>query len=229
MTCPVNGLDTTQIFDVEDLAKKLNESFVENKNFFNLPNKLQFAISGYREGCDAGFTPDVSFNAFKNNKDKIVFDLKILDKVVAQIGSSQIIKTARVIAAVYRDFGNREKNSNFKEFIKEFTIESFCDILSSNLDIKIEDNQEIKILNQPKKPRMGINKSSKNGYSFIGLKSIKKEFTKDELKNIIENMKKYSATKLKITHKSNIIILDVPTQNSENLVNSLKNRGLVLE
>lgn len=104
MTCPVNGLDTTQIFDVEDLAKKLNESFVENKNFFNLPNKLQFAISGYREGCDAGFTPDVSFNAFKNNKDKIVFDLKILDKVVAQIGSSQIIKTARVIAAVYRDF-----------------------------------------------------------------------------------------------------------------------------
>lgn len=75
LTCPVNGLDTTQIFDVEDLAKKLNESFVENKNFFNLPNKLQFVISGYREGCDAGFTPDVSFNAFKNSKDKIVFDL----------------------------------------------------------------------------------------------------------------------------------------------------------
>ena len=229
LTCPVNGLDTTQIFDVEDLAKKLNESFVENKNFFNLPNKLQFVISGYREGCDAGFTPDVSFNAFKNNKDKIVFDLKILDKVVAQIGSSQIIKTARVIAAVYRDFGNREKSNNFKEFIKEFTLDSFCDILSSNLDIKIDNNQEIKILKEPKKPRMGINKSSKDGYSFIGLKSIKKEFAKDDLKNIIENMKKYSTTKLKITHKSNIIILDVPTKNSDNLVNSLKNRGLVLE
>ena len=42
-------------------------------------------------------------------------------------------------------------------------------------------------------------------------------------------MKKYSTTKLKITHKSNIIILDVPSQNSDNLVNSLKNSGLVLE
>ena len=103
LTCPVNGLDTTQIFDVEDLAKKLNESFVENKNFFNLPNKLQFVISGYREGCDAGFTPDVSFNAFKNNKDKIVFDLKILDKVVAQIGSSKF-RTARVNIRYFRDF-----------------------------------------------------------------------------------------------------------------------------
>ena len=47
ITCPVNGLDTTQLFDVEDIAKKLNDTFVGNKNFFNLPNSLQFAISGY--------------------------------------------------------------------------------------------------------------------------------------------------------------------------------------
>ena len=47
--------------------------------------------------------------------------------------------------------------------------------------------------------------------------------------NTEQNMKKYSTTKLKITHKSNIIILDVPSQNSDNLVNSLKNSGLVLE
>ena len=180
LTCPVNGLDTTQIFDVEDLAKKLNESFVENKNFFNLPNKLQFAISGYREGCDAGFTPDVSFNAFKNNKDKIVFDLKILDKVVAQIGSSQIIKTARVIAAVYRDFGNREKNSNFKEFIKEFTLESFCDILSSNLDIKIDNNQDIKILKEPK------NALVKQYTKLFEIDGVELEFEDEALNAIVE-------------------------------------------
>ena len=149
-----------------------------------------------------------------------------MDKVVAQISSSQIIKTARVIAAVYRDFGNREKNSNFKEFIKEFTIESFCDILSSNLDIKIEDYKKLELLNSPKKPRMGINQSTKDGYSFIGLRSLKKELNKDELENLIEQMNKYSATKLKITHKSSIIILDVPTKNSENLVNTLKKSGL---
>ncbi|AXK49748.1 sulfite reductase [Aliarcobacter trophiarum LMG 25534] len=229
LTCPVNGLDTTQIFDVEELAKKLNDSFVENKNFFNLPNSLQFAISGYREGCDAGFTPDISFNAFKNSREKIVFDLKILDNVVAQLTSSQIIKTARIIASVYRDFGNREKNSNFREFLDEFTLESFCDILSSNLDIKLENNKKLEILNSPKKPRMGINKSTNDGYSFIGLRSLKKELSKEELVNLIKEMKNSSATKLKITHKSNIIILDVPTKNSENLVKSLKKSGLTLE
>ena len=127
---------------------------------------------------------------------------------------------------MYRDFGNREKNSNFKEFIKEFTLDSFCDILSSNLDIKIEDYKKLELLNSPKKPRMGINKSSKDGYSFIGLRSLKKELNKDELENLIEQMNKYSATKLKITHKSSIIILDVPTKNSENLVNTLKKSGL---
>ena len=47
LTCPVNGIDDTQLLDVEPLANKLNKTFIGNKNFSNLPNKLQIAISGY--------------------------------------------------------------------------------------------------------------------------------------------------------------------------------------
>lgn len=63
LTCPVNGIDETQLFDVSDLANRLNKTFIGNKDFFNLPNKLQMAISGYEEGCNVEFTPDISFNA----------------------------------------------------------------------------------------------------------------------------------------------------------------------
>ncbi|QKF72247.1 sulfite reductase, iron-sulfur subunit [Aliarcobacter faecis] len=224
ITCPVNGLDKTQIFDVEELANKLNKTFVGNKNFFNLPNSLQFAISGYREGCDAGFTPDVSFNASKNVKDKIVFDVKILDTYIGNITSSQIIPTARAIANIYKDFGPREEqeSTNFESFIKNLELINFNNILSSMLDFKIQDPCFINTRIEPKKPRMGINESVKSGYSFIGFKSKSAKISKKDLEKLITSLEEFGATKLKITHKSNIIVLDVPTQNNENLISKLK-------
>lgn len=228
ITCPVNGLDTTQIFNVEDIAKKLNDTFVGNKNFFNLPNSLQFAISGYREGCDAGFLPDVSFNATKNLKNKTVFEVKILNTCIGNITISQIIPTARAIANIYKDFGQREEQniSEFKNFIDEIDLINFNNILSSMLDFKIQDSCFMNTNIEPKKPRMGINKSLKDGYSYIGLKSKDAKFSKEDLEKLILTLEKNSASKLKITHKSNIIILDVPTKNSEILSSSLRDIGL---
>ena len=230
ITCPVNGLDTTQLFDVEDIAKKLNDTFVGNKNFFNLPNSLQFAISGYKEGCDAGFLPDVSFNATKNLKDKIVFEVKILNTCVGNITSSQIIPTARAIANIYKDFGQREEEnfSNFKSFIDDIELINFYNILSSMLDFNIQDSCFINTKIEPKKPRMGINQSTKEGFSYIGLKSKDAKFSKDDLQKLISNLEEYGASKLKITHKSNIIILDVPTQNTQGLISKLQDIRLAL-
>ncbi len=229
ITCPVNGLDTTQLFDVEDLANKLNATFVGNKNFFNLPNSLQFAISGYREGCDAGVIPDVSFNATKNTKDKIVFEIKLINTTIGSITSSQIIPTARAIANIYRDFGQRESfNSNdFKAFIDELELVNFTNILSSMLDFKIQNSCFINTNIEPKKPRMGINKSKINGFDFVGFKSKSANLSQKELDIFISSLEKNGASKIKITHKSNIIILDCPTKNGENLVKDLKNIDLI--
>ncbi|WP_198306013.1 sulfite reductase [Arcobacter vandammei] len=228
ITCPVNGLDITQLYDVEDLANKLNDTFVGNKNFFNLPNSLQFAISGYREGCDAGFTPDVSFNATKNAKDKIVFEVKIANIGIGNITSSQIIPTARAIANIYKDFGQRENlsSSDFKTFIDELELINFNNILSSMLDFNIQDSCFINTNIEPKKPRMGINESKIAGFSYIGLKSKHSKLSKNELAILIGSLEENGASKIKITHKSNIIVLDCPTKNSENLISKLKNINL---
>lgn len=230
ITCPVNGLDSTQLFDVEDIANKLNDTFVGNKNFFNLPNSLQFAISGYREGCDAGFLPDVSFNATKNLKDKIVFEVKILNTCIGNITSSQIIPTARAIANIYKDFGQREniKFSDFKSFLDEIELVNFYNILSSMLDFKIQDSCFINTNIEPKKPRMGINASLIEGFSYIGLKSKDAKLSKNDLEKLVFNLERYGASKIKITHKSNIIILDAPTKNSQDLASNLKDIGLIL-
>mgnify|MGYP003617335223 CR=1 FL=1 len=51
---------------------------------------------------------------------------------------------------------------------------------------------------------------------------------KDDLEKLISNLEEYGASKLKITHKSNIIILDVPTQNTQGLISKLQDIRLAL-
>ena len=224
LTCPVNGIDDSQLFDVEPLANKLNETFIGNKNFDNLPNKLQFAISGYEEGCNVQFIPDVSFNAAIDAKDKIIFAIKILDNHIGFITPSLVVKTAISIANIYKDFGNREKleNSSFEYLVKNWGLNKFSDILNSTVNNKIQRNLETKQNPKARKPRMGINESKIQGQSYIGCKLDFKILQSSNLDDLLKLLEKFGASKIKITHKGNIIVLDAPTKNANEFAKELE-------
>lgn len=224
ITCPINGIDTTQLADVSELADKLNSTFIGNKNFSNLPNKLQIAISGYSEGCVLDYTPDISFNANKNDKDKTVFSVKIIGEHLGYITPSQVVNTARAIAKIYKDFGNREdvENSSFKSLVSNWGFNKFFDLLVSTVNFKIKninlDNEERK----DRQPRLGINESKIQGESYIGCKIESLEIGSLGFDNLVTLLEKYNASKIKITHKGNIIVLDAPTSSASNFANDLK-------
>ena len=224
LTCPVNGIDDTQLLDVEPLANKLNKTFIGNKNFSNLPNKLQIAISGYEEGCNVQFVPDISFNATKDVKNKIIFAIKILDKTIGYITPAQVVKTAIALANIYKDFGDRTnpQNSSFEFLVNNWGINKFFDILNSTVNYKIEKNKTIQEQTIPKKPRMGINKSKIEEQSYIGCKIASSTIQSSNLDNLSSLLEKYNASKIKITHKGDIIILDALSNTANDLAIELE-------
>lgn len=228
LTCPVNGLDTTQIFDVSALADSLDEVFIGNRTYSNLPNKFQIAVSGYEEGCNVQFTPDISFNATKDSKENIVFMIKILDFVIGYITASQVINCAKTIAKIYKDFGNRQdiEKSSFASLIEFWGIDEFFNVLNASVNFKIKENITVSNNKTPQKPRMGIHQSKIEGQSYIGCKVDDFELRSQKLNSLIGLIEKYGASKLKISHKGNIIILDVPNKNAQDLAFELKKIGL---
>lgn len=224
ITCPINTIDDSQVFNVSALARKLDETFIGNKKFSNLPNSLQMAISGHEEGCNVQITPEVSFNATKDLKDKIIFMVKILDVNIGYISPAQVINTAKAIAEIYRDFGDRENfsSSSFEHLVKKWGMARFFDIVNSSTNYKIQRNISTKQNTTPRNPRMGINKSSIEGESYIGCKinsSIIENKSLDSLSFLLE---KYNASKIKITHKGNIIILNAPSKNANDFAKELE-------
>lgn len=227
LTCPVNGIDETQLFDVSDLATRLNKTFIGNKDFYNLPNKLQIAISGYEEGCHVKITPDVSFNAVKDSKNKITFAVKILDKTIGYITPPQVLNTAKSIANIYKDYGDREnpEKSSFEYLVNNWGFHKFYDILNASINYKIEKNISTKHTSIPKKPRMGINESKVQGESYIGCRFESTTMKSSALDSLHQLLVKHEASKIKVTHKANIIILDAPSKNAINLAKELEKIG----
>lgn len=227
LTCPINGIDETQLFDVSDLANRINKTFIGNKDYYNLPNKLQMAISGYEEGCDVQFIPDVSFNATKDSKDKIIFSLKLLDKTVGYVTSPQVLNTAKSIANIYKDYGYRENSqkSSFEYLVNNWGFDKFYDILNASINYKIEKDISKKDISTPRKPRMGINSSKIQGESYIGCRFNSNDISYSTLESLYELLLKYKASKIKITHKANIIILDAPSINAEDFAKELEKIG----
>ena len=69
---------------------------------------------------------------------------------------------------------------------------------------------------------MGVNESKIEGQSYIGCKLNFSTIERKNLDNLSTLLEKYNASKIKITHKGNIIVLDAPTSNAENLAIELE-------
>ena len=69
---------------------------------------------------------------------------------------------------------------------------------------------------------MGINKSKIEEQSYIGCKITSSTIQSSNLDNLSFLLEKYSASKIKITHKGNIIVLDALSANADEFAKELE-------
>jgi sulfite reductase (ferredoxin) len=224
ITCPINTVDCKQLTDVSSIATKINNAFIGNKKFSNLPNKLQMAISGCKEGCILDETPDITFNAHPYKNNKVLFSVKVIDEHIGYITSSQILQTTRAIANIYKDYGNRTdiNKSTFSSLIQTWGITEFTNILESTINFKIKTIILEEDTTPTKGEHFGINKSVIEGESYIGFKTPSLNFKSSDFSSLAKILEKHEASRIKLTNKGNIIILDAPTSNANELANELK-------
>lgn len=224
ITCPLNTVDCKQLIDVSSIANKINETFIGNKKFSNLPNKLQIALSGCKEGCVLDETPDIIFNANSYKNNKVLFSVKIIDEHIGYITSSQILQTTRAIANIYKDYGNRTDihKSTFSSLIKTWGISEFTNILESSINfsmkkIILEEDSSI-----TKGEHFGINESVIEGESYVGFKVPTLNLKASDFSSLAKILEKHEASRIKLTNQGNIIILDAPTTKAKDLASDLQ-------
>jgi len=68
ISCPVSGVDSDELYDVTPLIRRVNDFFVGNRDFSNLPRKFKIAITGCAARCVYPEINDIGIFAVKDDE-----------------------------------------------------------------------------------------------------------------------------------------------------------------
>lgn len=122
---PLAGIDPDELFDTDPIVEELNAFLHNNRDFSNLPRKFKIGISGsvynsiHAEINDLAFVP-----AVKSYQGKLLKGFQVLvggglsqqprlaTNLNIFIQPDEVIKVTAAVAAIFRDYGYREKRNH---------------------------------------------------------------------------------------------------------------------
>jgi len=236
LTCPVMGVDHTEITDVNDTVQEVYNFLGGNKDLVNLPRKFKVGISACSKHCMGHEIQDVSFTAvqFEN---EVLFDVSVggglaSNKQIAQhigyVKEEQILDVVKVVAYTFRDHGLREKRNKARlgHLIAEWGIEKFTEYIQSKLDFTILPKQDQVYTTYAKREHFGIHPSKVENTSYIGCAVTSGKIGAEGLDKLAITLEKFGANTIKATPTQNFIIVDAPTHNAQAIVDELKTYGI---
>ena len=126
-TCALSGLTPNELFDAAPASEEFTRMFLNNREYTNLPRKLNVAFTGCRENCihaetqDIAMTPafgpgGVALNMWKGFNVAVGGKMGSGGMTVAQpldvfVKPDKAARLAATITLMFRDEGSREKRT----------------------------------------------------------------------------------------------------------------------
>lgn len=253
LNCPVSGVDARELYDTTALVRQVNDYFVGNREFSNLPRKFKIAITGcavrciypeindiglfaVREDgrviCEEGYAPRedgrVAFRARigggLSTTPRFSKDLGVL------IEPDQVVELCAAVASVFRDEGNREnrKRARLKFLVEQWEIPRFRDEVETRLGWKLRraPESEAAPITERDRSHLGINGQRVNGLYYVGISILGGRTSASQLDRLASLAEAYGSGRIRTTNTQNIILLDVQESKLEALTRELDLSGL---
>lgn len=239
MTCPVSGLDNSEIYNVQELLKSVDTYFDKNDDrFCNFPRKFKMGISGCGHHCANHEIQDVAFTAFKDENGEVLFDLtiggglskskQIATRAKKYVKAEQILDVSVACAEIFRDNGNRDSRNKarVRHLLNDWGIEKFVDEIEKILGYKLIDGEiEPEISSFEDRNHFGINKQKGVGFSYVGFATNSGRVPGEHFVKFYEICKKYNAGGIALTATQNFVVYDVKDEVIQELANEFEALG----
>ncbi|WP_196605377.1 nitrite/sulfite reductase [Pectinatus haikarae] len=217
---PLTGIDREELIDTSSIVKEVNDFFLLNRDFSNLPRKYKISISGSIYNTAHAQINDISFTpAIKtvDGEDVLGFHVwlggglsstpHLAKKLNIFARQSDVLKIAEAVCIIFRDNGYREKRirARLKFLLDDWGVEKFESkikeltgpLLKSGIDKTVSWNASY---------YYGIHPQKQKGKSFVGLNIPFGEITARDLAELASIADACGDQKLRTTLSQNIII-----------------------
>jgi sulfite reductase (ferredoxin) len=243
--CPLAGIDAEEIVDASALSLEVARTLIGNDAFVNLPRKFKVCITGCSSWCCYPELNDAAFTAVRRG-DEIGYTVRVggglskephlAVKLDAFVRPEQVVDVARTIAEIFRDQQglreNRDKaRMKYLFMVQGWTPERFLNELETRLGYRFDAAPQERIPGEVLRDHVGVHAQKQPGLSYVGASVLRGRVTGDQLIAAAQLAAKYGVHEgeLRTTVMQNLVIANIPTEKTRELVDELHGIGFRVE
>ena len=242
--CPVAGVDANEICDASPLALEVNRALAGNDDFYNLPRKFKVSVTGCNIWCPYPEINDVGLTAIRRGTaadSETGFSLRVGGglstdphlsvRLNAFVQWNQVLPVVKGVAEIFRDNDllreNRERARLKFLFLRHgWTARDFQDQLERKLGFPLDPAVEETPPNDVYRDHVGIHRQKQPGYCYVGAAVLRGRITPQQMRAAADLADQYANGELRTTNMQNLLIVNVPKQNTDVLARELDQVGL---
>ena len=242
--CPVAGVDAHEICDASPLALEVTRALAGNDDFYNLPRKFKISITGCNIWCPYPEINDVGLTAIRRGTgahSEVGFSLRVggglstdphlSARLNAFVRWNQVIPVVKGIAEIFREADqlreNRERARLKFLFLRHgWTARDFQDQLESRLGFPLDPAVEETPPDDVYRDHVGIHPQKQPGLFYIGAAVLRGRITAAQMRAAAELADQCASGEVRTTNMQNLLIVNVPQQNTATLARELDAIGL---
>ncbi|MFD7844363.1 nitrite/sulfite reductase [Nocardia sp. NPDC059764] len=232
---PLAGESLTEILDPTPAIDEIVKRYIGKKEYSNLPRKFKTAISGQQDVVHE--INDVAFVGVVHPEHGPGLDLwvggglstnpMLAQRLGAWVPLDEVPDVWEAVVSLFRDYGYRRlrTKARLKFLVKDWGVEKFRQVLEDEyLKRKLIDGPAPA---QPERPidHIGVQKL-RNGLNAIGFSPIAGRVSGTILTQVADAVEAVGSDRVRFTPYQKLIVLDVPDDKVEQLIDALEPLGL---
>jgi sulfite reductase (ferredoxin) len=232
--CPLAGLDADEILDATPQIAEVQDRYIGDPAFSNLPRKFKSVMSGCPAQCTVHEINDVAFVGVQSPSGEAGYDLwvggglstnpMIGKRLGAFVRPEQVAEVWAGVVSVFRDYGYRRlrHRARIKFLVADWGPERFREVLEKEyLGYALPDGPP------PGAPRGGVRDHvgvhpQRDGLRYVGFAPRVGRLNADALDAIAGLAARYGSGRVRTTTEQKMVILDVPEDQVDGLVADLE-------
>jgi sulfite reductase (ferredoxin) len=245
--CPIAGIDGHELLDCSPLARDVAQKLTANPEFYNLPRKFKITISGCPLWCTYPEINDVALNAIAREKDgqrEIGYSLRVGGGLSAEphlavripvfVPQDRAYDVIRTIVEIFRDQQELRENRTRARlkylFLRHgWTAETMKAEIERRMGYTFDHAPAETVPQDIYRDHVGVTPQRQPGLSAVGATVLRGRLSGDQLEALATLSEKYADGQLRATIMQNILIVNVPNENVQKLIEELHAIDLVVE
>jgi ferredoxin-nitrite reductase len=222
VNCPVAGVADDELYDASPLVAAINEHFVDNRDFSNLPRKFKIAVTGCALRCVYPEINDIGLFAVRDGEGvafraRVGGGLSTSPRFSKDLGvlvdPSEVVELCAAIASVFRDEGDRtnRKRARLKFLVEAWEVPRFRDAVEARLGRRLRRAREpaAEPVSTVDRTHLGYHAQREPGLVFAGVPLVGGRTSADELDWFADLAESHGSGRVRTTTGQNLVLLDV--------------------